>query len=187
MRFLYFTYFFFFLLSSLLGQSYSVVQGTIVDARTKKAVANGIVAVEETTLTVEPNADGTFILDADSWGAFILNISAPEYLAKRMPVRFENDTLLLGLILLEKDIVLEQHDNLITLTDSELDEVVGASVHTGLLQATRDVFLKRAAFDFGQAFFRVRGYDGRYGEVLINGLPMNKMLDGRPQWNHWSG
>ena len=57
----------------------------------------------------------------------------------------------------------------------------------GLLQATRDVFLNRAAFDFGQAFFRVRGYDSRNGKVLINGMPMNKFFDGRPQWNNWGG
>ena len=46
----------------------------------------------------------------------------------------------------------------------------------GLLQATRDVFLTKAAFDFGQAFFRVRGYDSREGQILINGLVMKQVF-----------
>src|SRR5690606_35379427 len=25
------------------------------------------------------------------------------------------------------------------------------------------------------------------GTVLVNGIPMNKLLDGRPQWNNWGG
>ena len=36
-------------------------------------------------------------------------------------------------------------------------------------------------------FFRVRGYDARSGIVLINGMPMNRMSRGRPQWNNWGG
>src|SRR5690606_36126617 len=73
------------------------------------------------------------------------------------------------------------------LGEDDISEEETVSLASGILQATRDVFLNRAAFDFGQAFFRVRGYDSENGAVLINGIPMNKLVDGRPQWNDWGG
>ncbi|MCB0400421.1 MAG: TonB-dependent receptor, partial [Winogradskyella sp.] len=58
---------------------------------------------------------------------------------------------------------------------------------SGLLQASRDVFLSAAAFDFSAAFFRPRGLDNANGKVLINGVEMNKQFNGRPQWGNWGG
>lgn len=55
------------------------------------------------------------------------------------------------------------------------------------LQAQREPFLQRAIFDFGQAFFRIRGMDARYTEQRFNGFPMNSLYDGRPEWQQWAG
>lgn len=57
----------------------------------------------------------------------------------------------------------------------------------GFFQSSKDVFLKSAAYNFSQAWFKIRGYDNAYGEVRINGIPMNKHHDGRPQWSNWGG
>ncbi len=56
-----------------------------------------------------------------------------------------------------------------------------------LLQATRDVFVASAAFDFSQAFFKPKGLDSKYGKVFLNGIEMNKYTHGRPQWSDWGG
>ncbi|MDC6351017.1 TonB-dependent receptor [Zeaxanthinibacter sp. PT1] len=56
-----------------------------------------------------------------------------------------------------------------------------------LLQAGRDVFLNRAAFDFGQVYFRLRGYDSAENEVLFNGFPVNSLMTGRAEWSLWGG
>ncbi len=57
----------------------------------------------------------------------------------------------------------------------------------GLLQASRDAFQQAAAFNWGQARFRVRGLDNEYATTMINGIIMNKIYDGRPQWSNWGG
>ncbi|MEP4948270.1 MAG: TonB-dependent receptor, partial [Flavobacteriaceae bacterium] len=129
-----------------------------------------------------------FEFETSQTGAHILQISATDYLAKRLPIILESEPLNLGQIAMEKDFISEKVDNLITLTDGDLsDDVQTISGSLGLLQSTKDIFLNRAAFDFGQAFFRVRGYDSSYGDVSINGISMNKFYDGRPQWNNWGG
>jgi hypothetical protein len=54
-------------------------------------------------------------------------------------------------------------------------------------QASRDAFQQTTAFNWGQARFRVRGLDNEYGTTMINGVVMNKIYDGRPQWSNWGG
>tara|TARA_R110002167_G_scaffold13570_21_gene56288 strand:+ start:972 stop:3698 length:2727 start_codon:yes stop_codon:yes gene_type:complete len=168
-------------------QEQYVIEGVVMDEESKQGVINGAVFIEGTSVYSGIGTDGTFRIKVGRSGDFILNISSPDHTAKRMPLTLENTTLDLGVVYLEKSIVLEQSDNLISLTDMELEDDEGTSFSAGPLQATRDVFLNKAAFDFGQAFFRVRGYDAQYGDLLINGIPMNSLVDGRPQWNHWGG
>ena len=86
----------------------------------------------------------------------------------------------LGIVNLSRENPVEKRDVLLNLSETDLDDEEGISDVVGLLQGSQDVFLNRAAFDFSQSFFRVRGYDSSEGRVHINGLPMNSLVDGRP-------
>ena len=170
-----------------LAQEMSAVSGIVLDARSKKPISKGLITIEGFKISAETDANGKFQLEVFSEGEYILRLTAYDFIIKRIPITFENQDLYLGMLYLQRDISVEQADNLIILTDSELLDDEVSSNSSGLLQATRDVFLNRAAFDFGQAFFRVRGYDSQNGKVLLNGISMNKFFDGRPQWNNWGG
>ena len=169
------------------AQELSIILGKVVDSRSKEPLTNCTIAIEGTQVSTKLGSEFELRPLISLLGAHVLKVSSPNYITKRIPVILENKTLDLGIIYLEKDITIEKTDNLITLTDSNYSDEQGTSVSSGLLQATRDVFLNKAAFDFGQAFFRVRGYDSQNGKVMINGMPMNKLFDGRPQWNNWGG
>lgn len=78
--------------------------------------------------------------------------------------------------------------NIINLNDDALADENGTLDNiSGLLQSAEDVFLRTAAFEFSTSFFRVRGLDSDHATVTINGLPMNKIFNGRPQWSNWGG
>ncbi len=168
------------------GQQISI-NGSICDAQSLLGISSATIEIEGTSLKEYTDKEGNFEIITTLNGAFILSIKAKEYIVKRLPVDISLNELRLGRILIEKDVSIDQNDVLITLTDTQnIDgELDGGSL--GMLTATRDVFLNRAAFDFGQVFFKVRGYDSRNGSVLINGVLMNKLRDGRPQWNNWGG
>ncbi len=187
MRNLLFSLFFVIVLHKSVAQDSMVLSGTILDRRTKEAIADADIQVEGTQLVGQTKNNGAFKLSVSAKGNYILNVSAKDFITQRIPFSLESGDMLLGIMYLDRDIATEKVDNLITLTDDDVADDEGISVNSGLLQATRDVFLSRAAFDFGQAFFRVRGYDSQYGEVLINGISMNKLFDGRAQWNNWGG
>ena len=166
---------------------FSKIEGRVVDQRTKAGLGEVEVMLEGESVMTKTDNSGNFALPTVQKGEFILGIHLSDYRKLRIPVNLNGGTIGLGTLFLERDLQFEKQDNLITLTDSELLDDESGAGNLGLLQATRDVFLNRAAFDFGQAFFRVRGYDSQNGEVMLNGLPMNKFLDGRPQWNNWGG
>ena len=177
-----------FALFQVIGQESISIKGKLVDAQLNRPIPNGRVILGGTSLTYETNSEGEFELTTPLTGERLLVCTANDFITKRLAIQLEGTNLDVGTVFMEPDVTVEQTDNLITLTDIELsDDVEAVSASAGLLQATRDIFLNRAAFDFGQAFFRVRGYDSREGKVFINNMPMNKFFDGRPQWNNWGG
>lgn len=187
MRFFIISFFLILVPQLFVAQEISKISGIVLNRQSQEPVANVSVTMEGNPFSSQTKDDGTFEFTVSLIGEYILNISLTDYITKRIPIHLENEPLDLGIMYMERDITMEKTDNLITLTDSELLDDEISSNSSGLLQATRDVFLSRAAFDFGQAFFRVRGYDSQNGKVLINGIPMNKFFDGRPQWNNWGG
>ena len=77
---------------------------------------------------------------------------------------------------------------IISLSDFDLcDDANSSDFASGQLSAYNDVFQSIAAYQFGIARFRQRGYDSRNNLVLMNGLELNKLYDGRPQWSNWGG
>ncbi len=57
----------------------------------------------------------------------------------------------------------------------------------GLLNAGRDIFQSVTAFELGAYWFRPRGVDNRFEDVLFNGVSMSKNDDGRVDFSNWGG
>jgi hypothetical protein len=166
------------------------VKGIILDSETQMPLNNITISVENTEITQGTDSRGAFVITNIPTGNQIVQIFLEGYEAQLFPVLIEtNSQIDLGTILLVFDLSsLEENNGLISLTEDDLNGDDSQSENTaGFLQASRDVFQNRAAFDFGQAFFRIRGYDSQNSQVLINGTSMNKLFNGRPQWNNWGG
>lgn len=173
--------------SILYSQDSYLLKGQVLDNQSKQPLTEVLIKVEESQIATETDENGSFSFIIENKNNCIIFIQKPSYRIKRIPILLEKDSIDLGIIYLELDIEIEQTDNLISLTDAELFDDEISSGSSGLLQATKDIYLTKAAFDFGQAFFKVRGYDSQNGKVLINGITMNKFYDGRPQWNNFGG
>lgn len=168
------------------------LKGTVVDASTYEPIENVLVTIEGTTFKTTSDEKGDFVFSEGDLppGDQILIFTNSGFLDLRYPVIIisgeEKD---LDLVLLQLDMFKEQMEiGTISLSDNELSEDEGSIENvSGLLQATRDVFLNAAAFDFSSTFFRPRGFDSAHGKLLINGMEMNKIFTGRPQWGNWGG
>ncbi|MEM7187627.1 MAG: carboxypeptidase-like regulatory domain-containing protein [Bacteroidota bacterium] len=168
------------------------LKGRVVDDLSNAAIARAKIRIEGSTLSRTTDADGWFDFSGAQlpMGEQVVLVEAPDYITQRIQVVLNRDSsVLLDPILLELDLPnIQSSIGLISLTDDQVSNDDGIlSQSPNWLQASRDVFQNAAAFDFSAAFFRPRGLDSRYGKLLINGIEMNSLDQGRPNWNIWGG
>ena len=167
----------------------TLIKGSVKEAISFKPMANVFVTIEETTQTTQTNTLGEFQFTTNiPLGEQVLKISKAGYITKRYPIVVnENQTIDITDMTMEVDASSSDLFT-ITLSDDELnDDTSGADNISGLLASSLDVFQRTAAFEWSSSFFRARGLDSENGKVLINGIEMNKLYNGRPQWSNWGG
>ncbi|MCF6294373.1 MAG: carboxypeptidase-like regulatory domain-containing protein [Flavobacteriaceae bacterium] len=169
----------------------TIVKGSVLDATTGKPIPDVTITIEETSQIATTNVNGEFQFTAIlPLGEQVLKIEKIGYVTKRYPIVInEGKTVDISGMTLEFDNSDKKDSFIISISDDELnseDDGLTDNI-SGLLQASRDVFLNAAAFDFSATFFRPRGLDNANGKVLINGIEMNKQFNGRPQWANWGG
>lgn len=167
----------------------TIVKGSVTGSFTLEPISDVNVFIEGTVIETQTNSEGEFEFSSElPFGEQIIRISKSGYITKRFPIVInEGETLNISDMTLEVDQA-EADLFTINLTDDELNsDSSGLDNISGLLQSSQDVFQRTAAFEWSTSFFRVRGLDTDNGSVLINGIEMNKLFDGRPQWSDWGG
>lgn len=168
----------------------TTVKGSVNDAVSNEPIPDVTITIEGTNLSTVTDGLGVFSFSSNvPLGEQMLNLSKDGYLTNRYPIVVnEGKTVNITDMSLEVDDSSSSDLFTITLSDDELnDDTSGADNISGLLSSSQDVFSRTAAFEFSSSFFRVRGLDSDNGSVLINGIEMNKLYNGRPQWSNWGG
>lgn len=168
----------------------TVVKGSVLDAVTNNPIPGVTITIEETFQSTQTDALGEFSFTTNvPLGEQVLLVEKVGFVTKRYPIVVnEGKTVDISGMVLDIDISDTADQFTISLSDDELnDDTGGADNISGLLQSSQDVFQNTAAFEFSSSFFNVRGLDSENGAVLINGIDMNKLYNGRPQWSDWGG
>jgi hypothetical protein len=174
---------------ALMAQN-TMIKGSVKDATSLEPIPDVTITIEETQQSTLTDGLGEFTFSSNvPLGEQVLRISKPGYVTKRYPIIVnEGQTVNITDMTLEVDLASSEDLFTITLSDDELnDDTSGADNISGLLASSMDIFQRTAAFEFSSSFFRVRGLDSDNGSVLINGIEMNKVYNGRPQWSNWGG
>lgn len=171
------------------GQSETGVSGKVVDSKTQEPVQSVIVSIQNTNLTQLTDANGKFSFNKMDVGNQLLLLKSNGYKDQLIQIEVVAGKMLdVGTVSFEEDLTQEKQSTLIAITDNDLsDDNSGSESTAGLLQSSKDVFLQAAAYNFGAARFSVRGIDNEYSNVMINGITMNRVADGRPQYGDWGG
>ncbi len=182
-----------FMSSTILFAQDAVIKGRVIDTHSSEVIPGVELRILASDFQTQTDNEGLFTFTGSNFpqGEQVLVVSKLNYITQSIPITIQNgETINLDPIIMEIDLTeLEAQIGVINLSDGELDgDLGGAATNvSGLLQASRDVFLSAAAFDFSATFFRPRGLDNANGKVLINGIEMNKQFNGRPQWGDWGG
>ncbi|MFD2822717.1 carboxypeptidase regulatory-like domain-containing protein [Lacinutrix iliipiscaria] len=167
----------------------TMVTGSVKQPISLEPIPDVTVTIEETNQSTLTNELGVFTFSSNlPLGEQVLRLTKDGYVIQRYPIIVnEGETLTIDDMVMEKDL---SGNDLFTiqLSDDELnDDTSGADNISGLLSSSQDIFQRTAAFEFSSSFFRVRGLDSDNGSVLVNGIEMNKLYNGRPQWSNWGG
>lgn len=178
--------------SWLSAQSSSVVG--VLKGSQGRAVDAAQIRILGTNYRTTSASDGSFELTGLSIGDYQLEIGKAQYQTRTLELEIngegEVDLGTVELTIADGIDMLSSEDLIPTVSLS--DEAVnsdggGSSNVSGLLTSSRDVFYNTAAFAFGAARFRIRGYDSEHTTVYINGLAMNSPENGWATWSLWGG
>ncbi|MEJ2162614.1 MAG: hypothetical protein P8X60_04660 [Robiginitalea sp.] len=157
-------FFGFFVAPAVMGQT-SLLTGQVRNASTHEPLDGVLVELEGESLWVRTEDQGRFSMylpfGADS---VVCLLAHKDFISKRIPLIETASDLELGVIYLEPVLEEVPPEQFITLSEADIFEEELLSGSSEFLQASRDVFLNRVAFDLSPAFFRIRGFDSRYQE-----------------------
>ena len=167
----------------------TIFRGVVIDSKTQNALENVVVSIQNSSITKLTSKSGKFELHSSIEGEQLLLIHNQN--CKDLLLKIHSNfgqIIYLGVLQLEDIYSDEVPAALITLLDSDLsDDNSSSEMTSGLLQSSKDAFMQASAFNWSQARFRIRGLDSENGTMMLNGMTMNKIYDGRPQWNNWGG
>jgi hypothetical protein len=174
---------------SIIAQNGSI-SGIVINSGTRQPLAGCSVTAANTTFTIKTDESGAFTMELPS-GTHLIEFNLDNYIVIKEQVLVTTTNTDMGTITLYPSEAVEQgtNDNIpvVTLSEDEGGNAVGDQNISGVLSASRDVFVSAAAFNFSALRFRIRGYDFDNTSNYINGLPMSNLEDGFGGFNAWSG
>ncbi|MGI9525832.1 MAG: carboxypeptidase-like regulatory domain-containing protein [Weeksellaceae bacterium] len=163
------------------------VSGTVKSSSDQKPLYDVTVRITESGKEVKTDRIGFFQFSEVDNGEFTLQINSTSFDSYQETFTVNDEDLDLGEIYLQFN-PKSSMAGVITLTTDELaSDESGAQSSVGLLQSSQDVFAQAAAYELGAFWFRTRGYDNKYSDVLFNGVRMNKIDNNRVDYGNWGG
>ena len=181
--------------TSALAQS--TVTGTLADSETNEPLLGVNVIEKGTTNGVSTDFDGNFTLRTTSSDA-VLVISYVGYLTTEVSVSGDTD---LGTITMDSSEFGLQEIQIIasvavdrktpvavsTVKASEIELKLGTQEFPEILKSTPGVYATKAGGGYGDGRINLRGFKSDNVAVMINGVPVNDMENGRVFWSNWAG
>jgi len=173
------------------AQVFNSITGKIIDSYSEKDLESVMITIQKTSILTYSKSDGTFNIKNIPKEDVILKLSLTGFEILKIPINISenNEKIDLGIIRLTEKIKEEPDNSIISLTDDDLyeNDIGESNTISGLLIASKDVFFKTVAYEFSPTFFRPRYLGSEYVTVLLNGVNMKKIFNGRPQWSNWGG
>lgn len=181
--------------TSVMAQS--TVTGTIIDSETTTPLPGVNVIEKGTTNGVSTDFDGNFTLKTRSSDAVIV-ITYVGFISQEISISGDTD---LGNIVLKSSFFGLEEIYVIasvavdrktpiavsTIKAEEIELKLGSQEFPEILKSTPGVYATRAGGGFGDGRINIRGFSSENVAVLINGIPVNDMENGRVYWSNWAG
>jgi len=185
-----------FVSTTVLGQT--KITGTVVD-ESNQSLPGASILEKGTMNGTETDFDGKFLLNTTS-NSGILVVSFIGY--KTVEVSFSSTKSDMGAIQLEEggstldEIIITSTSFAIdrktpvavsTIKAADIERKLGTQEFPEVLKSTPGVYATKSGGGFGDGRINLRGFNSENVAVMINGVPVNDMENGRVYWSNWAG
>lgn len=179
----------------------AVITGKVVEAETGDPLPGATVMVDGTQTATVSKLDGTFKLYTDP-GDLAINFTYIGYLKEQVKLTLALDeTKDIGTIEMKADAIgmeellvvasyakdRETPVSVSTIKPEMIMEKLGTQEFPEILKSTPSVYATKEGGGYGDGRINLRGFDSDNIGVLINGVPVNDMENGKVYWSNWSG
>ncbi len=178
------------------------IKGRILDPETNESLIGANAVISGTTQGATTDLDGYFTINNVATGNVTVNISFIGYSSINKSVTVNaGQTTDLGTINLSSNTIGLSEIEVIasvaidrktpvavsTIKGEYIEEKLGSQEFPEILKGTPGIYVTKAGGGFGDARIRIRGFDSENVAVMINGVPVNDMENGRVYWSNWAG
>ena len=176
----------------------ATLKGKIVDADTQEPLIGATVTVKGTIDGTVTDMDGNFVLKVKG-NKVTLAFSYVGYNELNQNLKISGKTMDLGTVALTPDAIgLEEVSVIASIIKSDrqtpipisnvklatIEEKVGNLEFPELLKSTPSVYVTRESGGYGDSRINMRGFDSSNLGILINGVPINGMENGKVYWSN---
>jgi hypothetical protein len=191
----------YFVLAVLLGSAFAFSQGTltgtVLDGDTGDPLPGASVVVEGTTTGVATNFDGNFSIEVSS-NSGTLVISYIGYTTRNVEyskvgnlgtISLPSDSQELEGVVLISSVAVDRQTPVAvsTVKAADIELKLGTQEFPEILKSTPGVYATKSGGGFGDGRINLRGFNSVNVAVMINGVPVNDMENGRVYWSNWAG
>ena len=175
----------------------STITGKIIDGDLNSPLPGANVIVKGTTNGTTTNFDGDFSITAKTSSGEIV-ISYVGYVSQT--IAFNGDTDLGSIIMKSSNVGLDEimivasvavdrktPVAVSTVKAADIELKLGTQEFPEVLKSTPGVYVTKQGGGFGDGDIRLRGFNSENVAVMINGVPVNDMENGRVYWSNWAG
>ena len=179
--------------------SQGTITGTVLDGELNEPLPGASVVVNGTATGTSTDFDGNFTLEvSNSTGTLV--VSYIGFVTKRVAftkagaiprIVLQPDAeelegvIVTGIVDIAKD--RETPVAVSTIRAADIQEKLGSQEFPEILRSTPSVYATKTGGGFGDGRVNIRGFDSRNTAVMINGIPVNDMENGRVFWSNWAG
>jgi len=166
------------------------INGKTYDVFSNKPLKDIKVMLIPIGITAETDEEGNFTLNDVPYGKYTIQYSGEEMITVTRSVQVNDPIVNIGNVpmsMVTGDLQTISDDVVPSVTGNDDGESASDNNISGILSASRDVYLNVASYTFGQARFNLRGYRSDNFQVMINGITMNELENNNVYWSNWGG
>lgn len=177
----------------------TTVKGQLVDAETGEPLIGASVVVEGTTQGSVTDIDGNFTQNVAPNATLVFKYVG--YKDQQTKITQKGASVNLGIIQMQPDAVMLNDVTITssiavtrktpiavsTLEPAFIEETLSTKEFPELLKQTPGVYATKSNGAYGESEIYMRGFDQTNVAVMVNGVPVNDMENGRVYWSNWAG